>query len=173
MPIAKTSIFNSPYKFVLVVRITQSHIPYYQNFPIFQYNPPHFGIFSAASNEACSPYFPVYCPASFALLPPKKTLEQPCSQSYDPTSLKRETLPALAGEKVAYQICTGGRKNDAQRAIAERRFLLRIFVRGASVFPWAGRRRQILRPLSHPRSSLPDPCRCRRSRPGIPAPARR
>ena len=39
--------------------------------------------------------FFVYCPANFALRSVQKTLEQPLGQSYNPTNLKRETLPVL------------------------------------------------------------------------------
>ena len=49
-------------------------------------------------HEACrhaSPYFFVYSPANFELRSPQKTLEQTLAQSYNPTSLKRETLPVL------------------------------------------------------------------------------
>ena len=49
-------------------------------------------------HEACrhvSPYFFVYCPANFELLLPQKTLEQPLSQSYNPTNLNRKMLPVL------------------------------------------------------------------------------
>ena len=41
------------------------------------------------------PYFFVYRSTNFDLLPPQKTLEQTLAQSYNPTNLKRETLPIL------------------------------------------------------------------------------
>ena len=49
-------------------------------------------------HEACRhiiPYFFVYSPANFELLPPQKTLAYPRSQSYNPTNLKRKMLPVL------------------------------------------------------------------------------
>ena len=51
--------------------------------------------FSALKSIALEGIFFIYRPSNFALLLPQKTLEQSLARSYNPTNLKRETLPVL------------------------------------------------------------------------------